>query len=154
MAIPKYDDIWQPALELLNDGTERRPRDFEFALAGSFGLTEEERAQLYPSGNGPIFLDRITWALSYLNMAGLVEKPKRGIYKISADGQQTVHSAKKIREYVTEKLAVRDRQKKKEKSAELSSETASEQTPQERLETSYEKICQSVYEVDSGHDFK
>lgn len=40
----------------------------------------------YPFGNGVIFLDCISWALSYLFIAGLVEKPQRGDYKISEKG--------------------------------------------------------------------
>ena len=40
----------------------------------------------YPFGSGEIFLDCISWALSYLFIAGLVEKPQRGDYKISEKG--------------------------------------------------------------------
>ena len=36
----------------------------------------------YPFGNGEIFLDCISWAF----IAGLVEKPQRGDYKISEKG--------------------------------------------------------------------
>ena len=50
------------------------------SVAKHFGLTDEEMNAWYPSGNGEIFLDRISWALSYLFIAGLVEKPQRGDY--------------------------------------------------------------------------
>lgn len=55
-------------------------------LAKHFGLTEEEMNAWYPFGNGEIFLDCISWALSYLFIAVLVEKTQRGDYKISEKG--------------------------------------------------------------------
>jgi restriction system protein len=51
----------------------------ETHLATMFTISEEEKLQMYVSGNGPIFVDRIQWALCYLNMAVLVQKSKRGI---------------------------------------------------------------------------
>ena len=61
-------------------------------LAKHFGLTDEDMNAWYPSGNGEIFLDRISWALSYLFIAGLVEKPQRGDYKISEKGLSMLSS--------------------------------------------------------------
>ena len=81
MAIPKHDDIRVPALNLLSENETLKLNEFELPLAERFGLSEEEMSQEYESGNGKIFYDRISWALSYMNMAGLVQKPKRGIYE-------------------------------------------------------------------------
>jgi hypothetical protein len=79
MTIPKYDEIWLPALELLSDGIARQLKEFEEPLGKKFELSEEDLGRFYESGKGPIFFDRIAWALSYLSMAGLVDKPKRGV---------------------------------------------------------------------------
>ena len=80
MAIPRHDEIQFPALKLLSDGNQRKAIEFEAPLAKIFNLTDNEINQMYDSGNGPIFIDRVNWALSFLNMAGVVMKPKRGIY--------------------------------------------------------------------------
>ena len=104
MAIPKHNEIRRYALELLKDRNERRPREFEKPLAIQFNLTDEEVDQMYDSGNGPVFFDRICWALSYLSMAGLVVKPKRGVYKISEKGLELLATPEKIEEYVHEFL--------------------------------------------------
>ena len=42
-----------------------------------------EKETLYPAGGGPIFYDRVHWALSYLKNAGLLDGTRRGFFKIS-----------------------------------------------------------------------
>ena len=70
-----------------------RPFEIEEPLSIYFNLTLEERNKMYDSGNGPVFMDRVQWALSYLNMAGLVTKPKRGIYQINEEGRKILNMA-------------------------------------------------------------
>ena len=84
--IPQFEEIRIQALKELSSGVVMRAKELRIPLAKHFGLTEEEMNAWYPSGNGEIFLDRISWALSYLFIAGLVEKPQRGDYKISEKG--------------------------------------------------------------------
>ena len=76
--IPQFEEIRIQALKELSVGIVMRAKDLRIPLAKHFGLTDEEMNAWYPSGNGEIFLDRISWALSYLFIAGLVEKPQRG----------------------------------------------------------------------------
>ena len=96
-----------------------RAKDFRVPLAEHFHLTDEEMNAWYPSGNGEIFLDRISWALSYLFIAGLVEKPKRGDYKISDKGLSMLESCsdEQISEYI--KTTVNARTPKKESKGEF-----------------------------------
>lgn len=147
MAIPRYDEIQIPALKILNDGKSRKGRELEETLSVHFNLTEEERNQMYDSGNGPIFLDRIQWALSYLNMAGLVSKPKRGIYQINENGKKILEHPEKLKEYISSKLLTREPNKKKspDKRAESSQKIENNMTPEESLFVSYQGIRKSVY---------
>lgn len=96
MPIPKHDDIRIPALKLLSENDMLRLKDFELPLADYFNLTDEEKIQEYESGNAKIFYDRISWALSYMNMAGLVQKPKRGVYQISDVGREQLKNPEKL----------------------------------------------------------
>ena len=48
----------------------------------------------------PLFYDRISWA-SYLNMAGLLEKPKRGIYEIN-DSNKLLKTPEKVNQTLKE----------------------------------------------------
>lgn len=64
--IPKYNEIWIQALKELSSGVVLRAKYLRIPLAKHFGLTDEEMNAWYSSGNDEIFLDRMSWALSYL----------------------------------------------------------------------------------------
>lgn len=100
--IPQFEEIRIQALKELSSGVVMRAKELCIPLAKHFGLTEEEINAQYPSGNGEIFSDRISWALSYLFIAGLVERPQRGDYKISEKGLSMLSSntEEQINEFV------------------------------------------------------
>lgn len=104
MSIPKHDEIRLPALKLLQERGILKLNEFTKPLAEHFHLTEEELNEEYESGNGLVFYDRISWALSYLNMSGLLEKPKRGYYKINDKGIELLKSPSHINKYIDSKL--------------------------------------------------
>lgn len=148
MAIPKHDEIRIPAMKLLLENDTMRLRDFVEPLSTYFKLSEEEVNEIYPSGNGHVFYDRISWALSYLNMGGLLDKPKRGIYKINQTGINLLNTPEKVNSYIEKQLELREPNKQKKKISENPisiKETASELTPQERLYSSFANIRNSVY---------
>lgn len=148
MAIPKHDEIRVPAMELLLKNSEMKLRDFIEPLSKYFKLSEEEINEMYPSGNGHVFYDRISWALSYLNMGGLLDKPKRGIYKINQSGIDLLKTPENVDLYIEKQLEKREPNKTKKKSREEQiniEEIASELTPQERLYSSFSNIRNSVY---------
>ena len=84
--IPRFEEIRVQALRMLKSGAVMRAKDFRNPLAIHFRLTEQDMNAEYPSGNGNIFADRISWALSYLFIAGLVDKPRRGDNRINTKG--------------------------------------------------------------------
>lgn len=148
MAIPKHDKIRIPAMKLLTENDEMKLRDFVEPLSEHFKLTEEEVNALYPSGNGHIFYDRISWALSYLNMAKLLDKPKRGVYKINMAGRKLLKTPEKVHSYIEQKLETREPTRQKKKTLEqvsLENSQESTLTPQEKLYNSFESIKKSVY---------
>lgn len=147
MAIPKYDEIQIPALQVMDDGKPRKRIEIEEPLSIHFKLTEEEREQMYDSGNGPIFMDRVQWALSYLNMAGLVSKPKRGLYQINEEGRKILKNPNSIKKYIAEKLQQREPIKKKNSSSKSipTEQIVLDSTPEEALYASYQGIRKSIY---------
>lgn len=147
MAIPRHVEIQPSILKLLSDSKQRNTRDFEVPLAKEFGLSSDEISQMYDSGNGPIFLDRISWALSYLNMAGLVSKPKRGVYQINEKGLKLLSDPGNLKKYISEQIEKRipTRQKKqKVKGFELDN-LDNVSTPVETLYSSFQGIKQSLF---------
>lgn len=147
MSIPKHDEIRVPALELLTKNDTMKLRDFIEPLSKYFKLTDEEVNEIYPSGNGHIFYDRISWALSYLNMGGLLDKPKRGIYKINQSGIDLLKTPEKVNYFINRQIENREpnKQKKKLNDSHIIEDSVSELTPQERLYSSFSNIRNSVY---------
>jgi len=84
--IPDYESIMLPLLELLSDNEIHTLNECHNELAVHFDLTEEEIRQLLPSGKQPTFRNRLGWARTYMQKAGLVESPKRANYKITSKG--------------------------------------------------------------------
>jgi restriction system protein len=88
VSIPDYGSLMRPILEVLSDGRERKPNELRTAMAERFALSDEERAQLLPSGTARVFDNRVAWALTYLQHAGATERVRRAVYGISERGRQ------------------------------------------------------------------
>lgn len=86
MAIPDYQSLMLPLLNTIADGNDHVFREAVDRLADQFKLTQDERAELLPSGFYPVFANRVGWARTYMSKAGLIETPKRGTLRISSDG--------------------------------------------------------------------
>ncbi|WP_227254675.1 restriction endonuclease [Frigoriglobus tundricola] len=87
MPIPDYQDCMLPLLELLADGKDYTLRAVTTALADRFGLTEDERKEMLPSGQQTVITNRVAWAKTYLKKAGLLTQPGRGVVRISDAGR-------------------------------------------------------------------
>jgi restriction system protein len=90
MAIPDYQTLMLPVLKIAGDGEEHRVGDVVSQLARDFGLTEQEKQQLLPSGMQASFSNRVGWAKTYLVQAGLLEATKRAHFKITDRGKKSL----------------------------------------------------------------
>jgi restriction system protein len=54
------------------------------------GITQEEAREILPSGSKTRFQDRIYWAFAHLRHAGLLERPRHGIYRITGEGRRVL----------------------------------------------------------------
>jgi len=95
MTIPTFQDVILPLLKLAADRDIFTVRDAKDELAVQIGLTEEERTELLPSKIQGTFHNRVAWAKTYLKEAGLLEMIKRGHFKISPLGLETLASQPK-----------------------------------------------------------
>ncbi len=89
MPIPDFQTLMLPVLKSAIQG-ERRIADVVEQLAEEFSLTQQEREQLLPSGRQTRFANRVNWAKSYLNKAGLVENTRRGHFILTQRGQEVL----------------------------------------------------------------
>ena len=92
MAIPDYQDCMLPLLNHISSGQEFFIGDVTNALADEFGLTQEERNLLLPSGTDTYIRNRVGWARTYLKKAGLLESPRRAYIKLSSRGNEVLES--------------------------------------------------------------
>lgn len=83
---PTTDEFRPDVLRVLADGQVRPFRDVHRLVADLRGLDAETRAETIASGQ-PRYVNRIGWACSGLRYAGLLERPQRGYYRITEDGQ-------------------------------------------------------------------
>ncbi|MCA6436659.1 MAG: restriction endonuclease [Bacteroidetes bacterium] len=146
--IPDYQSIMLPLLEFISDGKEYKMRYVTDELAVKFGVTEEEQKELLPSGVAPVFYNRTAWAKTYLKKAGLIDSPKQGIVVISKRGLDVlkkkpssinVKFLKQFSEFVEFQTSKREDEIETETNDEQST-----QTPEESLETAYQKIRKSL----------
>ena len=87
--IPDYQSLMKPVLELAASG-EMKVSDAVARLETSFGLTEDERRELLPSGKQSRFANRVHWARSYLKQAGLLRNTRRGYFQITEEGRRVL----------------------------------------------------------------
>lgn len=90
MAIPDYQTVMLPLLRFLGDGKEHTLNESVEAVATEFKLTPEERLQFLPSGTSTVIGNRVGWARTYMKKAGLLESPRRGVFRITERGMQVL----------------------------------------------------------------
>lgn len=154
MPIPDYQTLMLPILRLADDGQEHRFRDAVERLATEFLITDEERAELLPSGTAPLFDNRVGWARTYLKQAGLLQSEKRGIFQITDCGRQLLAKNPKqvdvelldqyeeFREFRTRKRGI-----SKSTVPSREPEPVTDQTPEDALAAAYSKLRENL-EVD------
>jgi restriction system protein len=147
MAIPDYQSVMLPLLRLAADGKEHRVRDAIEQLAGEFGLTDEERAEVLPSGTQQVFNNRVGWARTYMAKAGLLRYARRGIFEITDRGRAVLakNPAKIDKSILDQFPEFREfqttRRERPERGAEThETELASELTPEDALAAAYQKL--------------
>jgi len=79
-----------PLLRYASNGEEHQLKDAAQKLAQDFKLTEEEVNEFLPSGQQPVFINRIGWARTYLKKAGLLSSPRRGYFQITSRGRSVL----------------------------------------------------------------
>jgi restriction system protein len=147
--IPDYQTIMLPLLKLISDNKEHKMRDVTDELAKQLGVTEEEKKELLPSGAAPVFYNRTAWAKTYLKKAGLIDSPKQGIVVITQRGHEVLKrnptsiNVKFLKEF-PEFIEFQSAKREEEGNDIESSDDSSTQTPEEALESAYQKIRASL----------
>ena len=87
--LPTWDTMIPVLIDLASDKKEHVGKELKVKAADSIGLPDELRNATYDSSYMDNMIeDRAEWGLSESYTAGIFERPRRGIYKISELGLQ------------------------------------------------------------------
>ena len=150
MAIPDFQTLMLPLLKFTADGAEHNAREAIEAIAVEFSLSPDERREPLPSGRALLFDNRLAWALFHIKKAGLMESPRRGLFRITPRGQdflakKPVGLNLKLLEQFPEFQEFRATSSKNKDEVKPSFPIAtSEQTPEEALDFAHQSIRQAL----------
>lgn len=92
MAIPDFQSFMLPVLHLAANGPLRTAEAIA-QVSDAFGLSAEDRQEMLASGRQTRVANRVYWAFVHLTKAGLLRREARGVYGITAEGQQALQEA-------------------------------------------------------------
>ncbi|MBN2491237.1 MAG: restriction endonuclease [Planctomycetes bacterium] len=149
MAIPDFQSIMRPLLAAHEDGKEHVNRDLVALLADRFGLTDEERREMLPSGGARLFDNRVGWAKLHVTQAGLLSSPRRAISVITDRGRKALHDHPdridlRVLNQFEDYRKFRGRHRQVEEDEEPSDDAGETSTPEERLENAYVEVRRQV----------
>lgn len=141
-----------PLLQFASDQQEHHIRQAIEALAQYFALTADERAQLVPSGTKFLFDDRVQWANTYLKQAGLLERVRRGTFRITDRGIKVLQSGitQINRDYLLQFPEFVEFQSRKrtsspsERNVDVLLNSDQQNTPQDQLQESYQALMDEL----------
>jgi restriction system protein len=90
MAVPDFQTLMLPLLELAGDGNEHAMSEAVEYIAKRFTLSDKERNELLPSGQQRRLDNRVGWTRTHLTKAGLLETTKTSHFRITATGQRVL----------------------------------------------------------------
>lgn len=148
MAVPDYQTLLLPLLKLAGDGVAETLVQAEELLAEQFSLSPEDKAARLPSGQQTVLRNRAGWASFYLKNAGLIEKPKRGVFRITEKGRAILdgNPGSLDMDFLMRIPEFRDfyQRGQAKDSASSPEATASARTPDEVLQNAYETIREEL----------
>ena len=149
MNIPDYQSIMLPLLKFAYDTKEHSIREAIDHVANLFKLSDDEKNELLPSGQQPIIDNRVGWARTYLKKAGLLESPRRSIFKITTKGlsvlkenpkEINIKYLKKFPEFIEFQTLKKDQNNENK----IDEPELNSQTPQESVEYGYQAIKRNL----------
>src|SRR5438477_6118487 len=147
--IPPFQELMLP---IVNMFAARAPesianREFMEALAAQFLLTEADRKELLASGKQSRFENRVYWALVHLRRAGLIESTGRGLNRITERGHDVLRESPPKIDLRLLSQFPEFRAFRSSKPAESSEENSTSEiltSPQERIETAFGEIKETL----------
>ena len=151
MAVPKYDDLYNPLLKALHElGGSAAVSEMDEKVAEILKLTEKEINEIH-IGNRTSLSYRLAWARNYLKRYGLLENSARGVWALTTEGLKINEVDKKeVNKYVKQldyETGGIEEEVKEGKTPESGSETWEEELLTQILlmdANAFERLCQRI----------
>ena len=88
--VPSFEDLMICILRLMSDDVVRKNRQIKVELINFMNLSREQLDVRNNNGNSK-YMDNVGFAVSYLMMSGLLDRPSRAMYKISNKGKELLN---------------------------------------------------------------
>ena len=87
MPVPDFQSLMLPILKALSGSAETPIAEVRARVADAEGLTADDLRELLSSGQS-VFTNRTSWAVVHMVIAGLVERLRRGVYRLTTEGER------------------------------------------------------------------
>ena len=87
MPVPDFQSLMLPALKALAAQGEVPASKVRARIALAEGLTPEDIREMLPSGRQSVFANRVGWAVTHMERAGLLKRVRRGVYPLMPEGE-------------------------------------------------------------------
>lgn len=149
MAVPKFYEFFGSFLRALSDGEIHKSKEVQKTIVSDMKLTDEDLAEQLPSQRQPTYVNRIMWARTYLDKAGLIKTPARGQYQITNEGKKALAANVPIDlKYLDQYEAFRKfhavNPDGKKSSQHTSDQSEEEKTPTEIMNAAFDKVNASL----------
>ncbi len=146
--LPRYDEFYMPLLRVLQDGKIYTMKEVKKRIAENLHLSEEALVERLASGRQSIYDNRVGWAKTYLQKAGVLASPKRAQIMITDRGKALIESGEIITNVLLEtkypEFAEFRGKKNTNETVTTTTLELSEETPQEILDRVYGTITDQL----------
>ena len=145
MPVPDFQSLMLPSLKALSDGSETHISEVRMRVAKSEQLSTEDLREMTPSSRQTTFVNRVSWAVIYMERAGLVERVKRAVYRLTEEGKRLLSKEltridlKFLRQYPAYNAWISISKQREESDAQLKT-IESTDTPEEALERAARQV--------------
>jgi restriction system protein len=94
IGLPKYDELMFPTLRVIAElGGSASIEEIQDRLVEKLGFTDGQLAITYAKSGAVVLPDRMSWARSFLRLAGLLENPKKGVWVLTEEGRAAAQTS-------------------------------------------------------------
>lgn len=134
-------EFFEAFLRAVQDGQLHPAKEVRLKVAEDMQMTAADLSEMLPSGKQTTFGNRVAWARTYLNKAGLIETPQRGRYRIIEEGQKALLSGEKIDlNYLERYDSFKSFHSATTEGVSEATEEASDESPMEALDAAFKQV--------------